>query len=104
MEIEEHIPGARVAGVTADVARFAHDRGLVIRELQLTQPRSPVVIWDMPAIPHNPAPFHARPSPAEGRRRLMTYWDDGLGAIESLHRFASALPKLLSPSPPPPKT
>ena len=55
------------------------------------------VIWDMPAIPRIIKPYLERATEAGGARRLMTYWDDGLGALESLRRFASALPALLDP-------
>jgi methylase of polypeptide subunit release factors len=62
------------------------------------------VIWDMPAIPHNPSRLLAQSDGRDGPRRLMTYWDDGLGAVESLRRFASALPSMLSAAPPPRET
>ena len=55
------------------------------------------VIWDMPTIPRLVKPYLNRPQETGGPRRLMTYWDDGLGALETLRRFASTLPELLEP-------
>ena len=58
-----------------------------------------IMIWDMPALPRVVRPLLDAPPAAEETRHLMTYWDDGRGAIESLQRLARALPRLLAETP-----
>ncbi len=55
-----------------------------------------LLIWDMPALPRIVGPLLGAPAAPEDARHLMTYWDDGRGAIESLQRLAGALPRLLA--------
>ncbi len=58
-----------------------------------------LLIWDMPALPRRVRPFLGVAPGPEPNRHLMTYWDDGRGAIESLQRLAGALPQLLADRP-----
>ncbi|HKQ97736.1 MAG TPA: hypothetical protein VJV75_07670, partial [Candidatus Polarisedimenticolia bacterium] len=92
------VANARVMARTAHfvLEGVVHDN-VVTRAGRLAFPGEQfrLLIWDMPALPREIKPYLARRAAPETSRPLATYWDDGEGALESLDRFAAALPRIL---------